>query len=330
MIPIILIFNLILLIFDVPLFIFTLMLHICIASRLVWKNNDTSFYFFFQFLLNGILELGFIALEYFLVRIPLYGIFNKQYVEFGQMPGLIYGLSVYLPVTINIGQFLVALTRFCIIKFPFSFQKFVNKRVMIGTQLMQFACPLILLIWSFKQNIQAVFMYDNSTIKIESSDQDYTMNSILICIIMCVFWSAVNVILSVLSIYYLTTVTKKMSDKSKEKPLLIHSCIQITAQTFLAIVATLQYISFVNDDKILGMVSMYLYSLAEDMVSLSPAAVLFFISKQVRDQFIDFYRLQWVWDRRKAVVERNQHQLMVKAGPISYELQDNQEQRTPI
>uniref|UniRef100_A0A0N5BNG2 Serpentine Receptor, class T n=1 Tax=Strongyloides papillosus TaxID=174720 RepID=A0A0N5BNG2_STREA len=319
MIPIILIFNLILLVFDIPLFLFSLLLSICIASRLVWKNKESSFFFFSQFLINGILELLFIGLEYFLVRVPLYGIFNEGYISLGVMPGLIYGFSVYLPVTIVFGQFLIALNRFFMIKFPFTYTKFVNLRVMVISIIFQFLLPSILLIWSFNQNIQASYTYDNSSTVIESTDDNYTMNSVLICIIMCVFWSIVNVILSALSIYFLTKVNRKMNEKSKEKPLLTHSCIQTTAQTFLAIVASLQYISFVTGDQIMETIAMHLYPFAEDAVSLSSAIVLFCVCKQVREQFLDFYHLRWLWEKYETKFTNNSKQT-IKASANSIDL----------
>uniref|UniRef100_A0A0K0F3N3 7TM GPCR serpentine receptor class x (Srx) domain-containing protein n=1 Tax=Strongyloides venezuelensis TaxID=75913 RepID=A0A0K0F3N3_STRVS len=108
-----------------------ILMFIFILYKLIKRNKSYSPSFYRQLLANNCCELCYIAMEYFLVRLPMFKLFQSFYQQLQTYNGFFYGFSTGLTTSIAFGQFILALNRFIVVKYPFFSTKCANFKITI-------------------------------------------------------------------------------------------------------------------------------------------------------------------------------------------------------
>uniref|UniRef100_A0A0K0EE65 Serpentine receptor class gamma n=1 Tax=Strongyloides stercoralis TaxID=6248 RepID=A0A0K0EE65_STRER len=287
-----LIYNVILASVDMILLLISLTVYIFIIYQLIKKDSDFPIKFYGILIINNTFEFTFIFVEYFLVRLPFFKILNDWYISLQVFPGIIYGLSVYLPCVIGFGHLTQVINRFVIIKFPFSFDKIFNKWLIGSLFLLQFFFPSIIIIWCWNETGRVFVSEDNSTTYLELKKFENQYKSIIfgICSIIiscsaCCFFGVWSFILVVKM-----RNGKNTTQLRREINLFVFVSFEILAQILLIIIAIFQVFSgSILYNEQIYFVTLKLYPFSEDFLCLINGLILLITCKTVRTKYFHFY-----------------------------------------
>ncbi|CEF69119.1 7TM GPCR, serpentine receptor class v (Srv) family-containing protein [Strongyloides ratti] len=287
-----LIYNVILTSIDVTLLLISVTVYVFICCQLIKRDPDFPIKFYGILIINNTFEFVFIFVEYFIVRLPFLNFLNDWYSSLKVFPGIIYGLSVYLPCVIGFGHLTQVINRFIIIKFPFSFEKIFNKWLVGFLFLLQFFFPFIILVWCWSETGSVTVLEDKSATYLELKDFNKQYKSIIfgICSIMisctaCCFFGIWSFILVVKM-----RNGKNASQLRREINLFVFVSFEILSQILLIIVAIFQVISgSISYNEQIYFVTLHVYPFSEDLLCLINGLILLITCKTVRSKYFQFY-----------------------------------------
>ncbi|KAI1701101.1 srg family chemoreceptor domain-containing protein [Ditylenchus destructor] len=132
----------ILAVFDLPAFVFHLSMLIFILSKIVTKNPFYRQGFYVLFCAVTIVDLFYIAINYGLSRIAMFGFFVDFYLEWTLGAKLIYELTGYCAWFQACAHTLIAFNRFTVFYFNRSHAKIWSGRCMVLLLIGLFISPL--------------------------------------------------------------------------------------------------------------------------------------------------------------------------------------------
>uniref|UniRef100_A0A0N4ZAL8 Serpentine receptor class gamma n=1 Tax=Parastrongyloides trichosuri TaxID=131310 RepID=A0A0N4ZAL8_PARTI len=296
-------YDILLTVVDVILGVIAISIYILLITKLIKKDPDFQIKFYGILVLNNSIEFLFIGVEYFLVRFPLMGYFNEWYLSVGKFPGCIYGLSVYLPCVIALGQLTQTINRFVVIKFPLSFNKIFNKWLIGSLLLLQIFFPITNMIWSWNETVIVHSSVDNETIIVEM-DNSYTQNMMiefgvfsmmLTCAACCFFgiWSFIIVLKMRKSNH------NSLGQLKRELNLFMFVGLEIMAQILLIIAALVQLYSGLGGLNNIYIVALHLYPFFENFLCLTNGIMLLIACSTVRKHYLHFYfKFIYKWKKK--------------------------------
>ncbi|CEF61193.1 7TM GPCR, serpentine receptor class g (Srg) family and 7TM GPCR, serpentine receptor class v (Srv) family-containing protein [Strongyloides ratti] len=283
--------SVVFLIIDIPGTIFYILVLIFLITRLLLKDDDFSPKFYCFLIVNAIMELCFIMVEYFIVRLPLFNIFKSQYMNFKSLPGLIYGLSCYLPCVIGSGQLNLTINRLLMIKFPFIYKYIMSIWGILALIFIQFAIPFVQLVRTLHVPMIIRVLDDNYTITVELDDFDLVYSVVSFGVVYLIVTSILCCLIGSYTLFLLWRMNKQSleSTSKSERSLLALVVLQTLTQLFLAIVGTTQFVAGYSGNEAVYAVSLYMYPVAEDLLCLSCPVMLCCVSGLVRKKLFKFY-----------------------------------------
>uniref|UniRef100_A0A0N4ZYB6 Serpentine receptor class gamma n=1 Tax=Parastrongyloides trichosuri TaxID=131310 RepID=A0A0N4ZYB6_PARTI len=276
---------------DIPGILFYLLVLIFLLTRLLSKDDDFSPKFYSFLIVNAVVELSFIFVEYIIVRFPLFHFFTSTYLSIKQFPGFIYGLSCYFPCVIACGQLNLTINRLLMIKFPFAYKYIMSAWGILALIFLQFAIPFVQVVRTIGTPTVVRLADDNSTMIVELDDPDLVFNIIASAVGLLVVTSSSCCILGSYTLFLLFQMNKNSAEgaSKSERSLLALVVLQTMTQLFLSIVGALQFFSGYAGNELIYTISMYMYPFAEDLLCLSCPIMLCCVSSLVRKKLIKFY-----------------------------------------
>ncbi|CEF70069.1 7TM GPCR, serpentine receptor class v (Srv) family-containing protein [Strongyloides ratti] len=259
----------------------------------IFKNDpDFSSPFYHQKFFNACCEMIFIVVEYFIIRIPLFNIFNDWYIFAQNIPGIVHGLSWYLYIVVCIGQCNLMINRFIVLKRPTDINQ-ENNKLTIYLIMFQVLLPSFMIFIPMNCHMKSYYTNNNKTLIFEVDNKTISntllTSGVIIGIIMCLFGTIIgtwNIFLLKKIVNHKNSYNKRIK---KELPLFLYTFLQTIAFIILTITEIIQFISgSLNYDNWYAL-AIHIYPLSEDLLCLSDPFILYSTNKIVRKKFTKFW-----------------------------------------